>query len=201
MRTRWIGLLGLVSLGLVLSGDSCVVEERTVDIVVTANIPAEWSTAGYLTGGSGTATLPVNAAEDVEDALDKLDEDSTIDSVLVAGACYEVISSSGHNARRTGDVYIDGAWLLHFDVPNNLAGTTGDTDGATLTLKKPGVDLLNSRLDQYLESRNPSLLSFTFSASWTSDPAPTQQDPDSFIWKTCVILQVRGSVTLDVPNP
>ena len=197
MRHKWTCLFGLASLVLVFNGDSCIMEKRTIDIVVTANIPEEWTTSG--SSGSGSTTVTVNAASQVNDALDKLSDSSTIDSVLVAGACYEVVSNSGRSARRTGDVTINGHPLLHFDVPNNDAGTTGDTEGATLTLKAEGVNFLNGKLNEYLQTRNESLLDFSFSATWSSPGAPA--GVDSFVWKTCVILQVRGKVSIDIPNP
>jgi hypothetical protein len=196
MRTRWICLLGLAALLLALSGDSCVTEKRTVDIVVTANIPAEWTTSG--TSGAGFSQATVNAAPEINDALDKLDEELGIDSVLVAGACYEVISSSGRSTRRTGDITINTHPLLHFDVPNNDAGTTGDTNGATLTLQAEGVSFLNDRLNQYLLTRNESLLEFTFAATWSSPGAAA--GTDSFAWKTCVVLQLKGKAELDIPD-
>ena len=62
-----------------------------------------------------------------------------------------------------------------------------------------GINFLNSRLDQYLISRNPTLLDFTFRTNWTStSPGTAEYD---FDWETALILQVVGLVEVQVPNP
>jgi hypothetical protein len=74
-----------------------------------------------------------------------------------------------------------------------------------VTLVADGVGYVNGLMATYLAGYNAGnpdedlLDDLMFSASWESaDPGASSYD---FDWKTCLILQVVGNVTLDVPNP
>jgi hypothetical protein len=203
MRNKSVYLLGLVSLILVLKGDSCLIEERTVDVVVTGDIPATWHTEG--SNSSGSAAITIDANDEVQEALDDISDDADIESINVAGVCYEVLANSGFVGAHDGMVSVDGHQLLTFDVPTNAVGTTGGTTGAEVSLVADGVAYVNGLMASYLAGYNAGnvnedlLDNLMFSASWTStDPGGSSYD---FDWKTCLILQVVGNVTLDVPNP
>jgi hypothetical protein len=202
MRHRTAVLFGLACLALTLKGDSCLLEERTTDIVVTADVPAIWQTEG--TNSSGT-TYTADAGDEILEALDDLGDDADLTDINIAGVCYEVLDNNGFDGAHQGSVTVDGHELLTFDVETNATGTKGGTEQATVRLSAAGVTYLNSLLDQFLVSYNlgnpdPSLLNdLDFAASWTSTP-PGSTGYD-FDWKTCLILQVIGEVTVDVPNP
>jgi hypothetical protein len=203
MRSKSFCLLGLLAMVLVLKGDSCLVDERTVDVVVTGDIPATWHTGG--SNSAGSAAIVVNANDEVQEALDDLSDDADLESIKVAGVCYEVLENGGFVGAHEGTVTVDGHTLLSFDVPTNTVGTTGGTEGAEVMLAPDGVNYVNDLMADYLAGYNngnvdESILdNLMFSASWTStDPGTESYD---FDWKTCLILQIVGTVTLDVPNP
>lgn len=203
MRHRTAGLLGLGCLLLVFKGDSCFVDERTVDVVVTADVPATWHTGGSASQGSDTRV--VNANFQVQDALDNLDGDTQVTRIRISGVCYEVLENQGFVGAHSGTISVDGRPLLAFDAPSNAAGVTGGGGGAEVHLVAEGVTYVNDLLAQYLAGYNagspdPALLDdLTFAAAWTS--TPPGEASYNFDWKTCLILQIVGNVTLDVPNP
>jgi hypothetical protein len=207
MRSKAIPILALLLAALVLQGESCLVEQRTVSAVLGTSIPAEFTSMGF-TEGSGedsTEVLTIDAGAEIIAALDDADIDvEDIKSIAITGGCYEVTASSGHDARRAGAVYIDGNRFLTFDVPTNAAGTTGSTLDGTLALDAAGVMPLNDRLNTYLtdlKNGNPAPFMIAYQAEWTSTPPPTEADPDNFMWTTCVTLQVEYEWTVDVPDP
>jgi hypothetical protein len=203
MRHRTAVLFGLACLALVLKGDSCLVEERTTDVVITADVPAIWQTEG--TNNTGTDTYVVDAGDEILEALDDLGDDADLTEINIAGVCYEVLQNNGFDGAHEGSVSVDGNELLTFEVQTNATGTKGGTEEATVRLSADGVNYVNSLLDQFLASYNagnpdPSLLNdLEFVANWSSTP-PGATGYD-FDWKTCLILQVIGEVTVDVPNP
>jgi hypothetical protein len=203
MRNKTVCWLGLACLVLVLKGDSCLVEERTVDVVVTGDIPATWHTEG--SNSEGSASIMIDANDEVLEALDDLSDEAELESIKVSGVCYEVLENDGFIGSHSGVVSVDGHALLEFDVPTNAVGTTGGTEGAEVTLVADGVGYVNGLMATYLAGYNAGnpdedlLDDLMFSASWESaDPGASSYD---FDWKTCLILQVVGNVTLDVPNP
>jgi hypothetical protein len=202
MRTKAARLLGLACLILALKGDSCILEERDHEYVVRADVPATWLTQGSNSAGSDTEV--VAAAEEVENALSDLSEDAVVESIHISGVCYEVLENRGFVGMHSGTVTVDGPGgtplaLLSFSAPSNATGVTGGTEGAEVSLMAPGVNFINGRLASYLASSDPLLLNFTFRASWTStDPGSAEYD---FDWKTCLILQVTGTLNLEVFNP
>jgi hypothetical protein len=195
--------LGLGAIFLTLKADSCIIEDRMVEAVVTRTLPAVWNTQGD--NASGSDSEDVMLADDVEDALEEFEGDVDVTSIHIAGGTYRVIENRGFVGAHQGTVTIEAPGqspltILEYDVPNppgNSTGATGGT-GVDASLVAAGINFLNDRLDSYLDTRNPALLNFTFRTSWTST-APTS-DYD-FDWETALILQIVGTIEVEVPNP
>ena len=199
-----LGALVLLCATLALRADSCLVKQKDIAMVLAGAIPAQWESRGY-TQANFNDTATVHAGQDVQDALDADTIEGEVTSIKVVGAVYEVLDSSGHDARRAGTVTLNGNQLLSFDVPTNVRGTRGNAGDGTLTLAPAGLAFVNDRLQQFLDSYNagapnPALLDFTYAASWTSTPAPTAGDPDDFSWTTDLVIQIEKTATLDVPD-
>jgi hypothetical protein len=204
-RTAWI--LGVILLSLVFHGESCVTEQRDVSAIFGIGIPAEWSTEGYTdTSDRDTVDVAAKVKAAIDDGAIDIDK---ISKIYVAGGCYEVDLSKGHDARRYGSVHFNVAGdpqhhFLDFDVPTNVTGTKGNSGDGTLTLQSDGVTYLDGVLNNYLAQLqggfDPPLLVY-YDAQWTSDPAPTQADPDSFYWHVCVNLQIDYKVETEIPAP
>lgn len=206
MRSKAIPILVLLLASLVFQGESCLVEERTVSAVLGSSIPAEFVSEGFTeASGEDSAAIIVDAGAEIMLALDDAGIDvEDIKSIAITGGCYEVTASSGHDARRMGEVFVDGNRFLTFDVPTNVAGTAGSTTDGTLTLDSAGLMPLNTKLNDYLDGLkggNPPPFLIAYRAEWTSTPPPTAGDPDNFTWTTCVTLQVEYELTVDVPDP
>jgi hypothetical protein len=207
MRSRAILILGLLLLSLTVQGESCLLDQRKVSAVLGTSVPAEFATTGFTeSSGQDSATVIADADSAIRAAIEDADIDvDNIKSIAIAGGCYEVLESTGHDARRQGSIFVDGRKLLDFDVPTNATGTQGSSGDGTLTLDEDGVTYLNGRLNEYLDdlqsggSATPFVIQYD--ANWTSTPAPTQGDPDNFRWFTCINLQVEYQVEVDVPNP
>ncbi len=197
-RTAWI--LGVILLSLVFQGDSCVLEQRRISAILGESVPAEFHTRGF------TDTVDdsiIDVGKEIKEAIEDIDVED-IANIYISGGCYEVLRSEGHNARRTGQVEIDGNLVLTFDVPDNLKGRTGNSGDGTLALQAPGVTYLNNRLNTFLADLKAGLdpnLTVFYEASWVSDPSPSSGDPDDFDWIVCLNLQVDYKIEIDVPNP
>jgi hypothetical protein len=206
MRSKAIPILALLLASFVFQGESCLVEQRTVSAVLGTSIPAEFVSEGFTeSSGEDSAAITIDAGAEILAALDDADIDvEDIESIAITGGCYEVTASTGHDARRAGEVYIDGNRFLTFDVPTNAAGTSGSTGDGTLALDAAGVEPLNTRLNDYLtalKGGSEPPFPIEYRALWTSTPPPTEGDPDNFTWTTCVNLQVIYEWTVDVPDP
>lgn len=206
MRSKTIPILGLLLASLVFQGENCLLEQRTVSAVLGTSIPAEFVSQGFTeSSGEDSSAITIDAGTEIEAALEDAGIDAEdIKSIAITGGCYEVTSSTGHDARRAGEVYVDGNRFLTFDVPTNVTGTTGSTMDGTLTLDNAGLGPLNVRLNDYLtglKADNAPPFIIEYRALWTSTPAPTEGDPDNFTWVTCVNLQVEYELEVDVPDP
>lgn len=206
MRTQVTGIIVVLLASLALQGESCLLEQRTVSAVLGTSIPAEFVTVGYVEGSSERdSSITVDAADDIIEAIEDADIDvDDIKSIALAGGCYEVIESTGHDARRAGTVEVDDQLFLSFDVPTNAAGTAGSSGDGTLTLTPAGVTYVNGKLNTFLQGlKNDTspALNLTFHAAWTSTPPPTSTSRDNFKWRVCVNLQVEYEVSVDVPDP
>ena len=203
-RNRTLIALGLGALFLSLKADSCIIEDRMVDAVVTSTLPYAWHTEGDNAAGSEMAT--VNLAGDVENALDEFNDLVEVTLISISGGTYRVIENRGFVGAHAGSVTIEAEGqsplvVLTYNVPNppgNANGSAGDT-GVDVSLVKAGVDFLNARLNTYLATRDAAMLNFTFRTSWTStDPGSDEYD---FDWETALILQVVGIIEVQVPDP
>ncbi|HEX7880650.1 MAG TPA: hypothetical protein VF720_14640 [Candidatus Eisenbacteria bacterium] len=195
--------LGLGLLFLVLKADSCIIEDRMVDAVVTQTIPYVWHTEGDNAAGSDSAV--VSLAADVEAALDEFEGDVDVTAIHISGGTYRVLENRGFVGAHMGTVTIQAVGdepltILTYDVPNppgNADGASGGT-GVDVSLVAAGINLLNERLAEYLDTRDPSRLQFTFRTEWNSTAPSTDYD---FDWETALILQVVGTIEVQVPNP
>lgn len=211
MRTKTIPILGLILVSLVLQGEDCLLEQKEISAVIGTTVPAEFETRGH-TESTDTETDVVDVGEEILDALDDAGIDiRKIQSIRFVGVCAEVDSSWGHDARRAGSIVVNGVTLLTFDVPTNVAGTRACSGGSSpgITLSKAGVDSLNGWIDDFLQGLKAAAgpgkgmearLVLTYTASWTSTPAPSGADPDNFDWHFETELQTTYTDTLDVPS-
>lgn len=219
---RAICVLGIAFVGLILRGDGCITEDRSVEGVITVGIEVPWHTQGYTeTGDSG------NLGEHADEIIDALGDVSTTEiraaldagaEVTIAGALGRVTANAGHDAARTVHVTVAlptlkiGEPILDMAIPNNQTGTevsaSDDEVDRYLHLQGAGIDLLAGALTEflelYLDGNDPAarsvLESVSWEAEWTSDPDPTAQDPDDFHWEAELIINIPVLFEVTTPN-
>lgn len=215
-RPRRSLLVLLVLTGaLLLRADGCITSERELEGVVAVTLTTEWETRGFT---EPTATEHGNADEFADDFVAAL-ADADLGAirraraegaeVTVAGGRARVTRNGGHDAPRTAEITVDtgsGARVfLSLDVPGNAEGQQAVPGDGTLTLTALGLDALESLardvLDLYLaddvEGARTLLSTVQWSATWTTDPEPTAEDPDDFDWVVEVVLHVPARYAID----
>ncbi|HKK71528.1 MAG TPA: hypothetical protein VKA86_09945 [Candidatus Krumholzibacteria bacterium] len=215
---RSVTLLGVVVAGLLLPG--CLTEETQVNGSVPITLSADWTTQGF-TDSDGTLGGLTNAQIDrIFEDLDDADLQSVRDAleagqeVQVAGLRAFVTRNEGHVAQRQGVLQIDtGSGFedaAEVNVPSNEAGTEATAANGRIVIEESftglgdlrGVmqDFLSAYLGGNRDAARQILLGLGWSATWSSTPPPTPQDPDDFDWTSEIVVMVPSQYTIDVPN-
>lgn len=214
MRRLNSSILFILALSLLLRADACT-EQKDVDLVFGSDFVASLQSSDGFTEANDEDQVSVAADEDLLEAIDELDFDGEITAIQINGARFEIVSNQGHDARRTGEVFvsINGApevKLMDWNTPNNQPGTKGLASADPIDPQKPGIrfnsnglGIVNGALQIFLDGYNvgnPPALTLDLRATWTSAPAPTAEDPDDFQWEAALLFQVEQTAKLDVPS-
>jgi hypothetical protein len=203
MSKRSLGKMALLAvLAVVVRGDSCALEERVIDIVITDRTCVTFS-ENHQSEDFDTEAL-VNYSDEIGAILeDHGVSRSEIESAHVVSASYEVTSfKQDHDWEISGSVTVErvdiadsSATLIDYTSESVQALLHNETS-ADLTPK--GVSLLNDALDDFVAGENPKLL-FTVENAQVVPP-PDAGDPIVFTWRACVTLHVVFVETADVPK-
>jgi hypothetical protein len=215
MRKNHLSILFVLGLSLILRADSCT-ETKNVDLVFGADFVATIQSSEGWTQANDENTVSVAMDQDLLEALNDVDIEGTVTSILVNGASFEMLTNDGHDARRNGSVYIrinngSKTELLQWNSPNNQPGTKGYASSAPIDPATPsirfeavGLKSLNAALYEFLDNYNhgisPNTLTVDVIAEWDSTPPPTEQDPDNFSWQAKLLVQMKQDAVVDVPN-
>ena len=195
-----------IAAGLLVCLSSCIMEDRTVEFVVTHETCATFDVS------SGTASFVVPAsvylADEINPALSDNDvarED--IVTVRVVSASYGVTGftapSPPHDWHITGSVSVE-----RYDVDDGPATLLNYTDESVqdaygkhipASLNTDGVEIVNRALDDFIAGGNPVLV-FKLNNDAVS-PAPSSADQIVFSWKPCVVLHIVTKKDIQVPDP
>lgn len=206
-RKIWFaGLLPLLALPLM--GESCT-KEKVIFVAVGLD-----TTAGFIATGSTNAlvedeTIDVGAAVDLGTALDDSGVDvDEVDDINVSRVYYRItVPEAGRTVTGTTVNVVRGTGPATGGSPVLLSNVTRDANVATdwieitSSLNTPGVDVLNSLLDDLLAAEkngttaaNPQI---AYHITGTSNPGG---DPTNFEWELKVSFNVKATQTLDVPE-
>jgi len=191
---RWIGL-ALLFVG--LSGSTCT-EDREVQVVVSADITAQFAATGQTNTFGGSQTVSVNDEIDIQQILDDNDLES-IESITVQSAFYRVITPDPVSTRT-----ITGAISVHKGVEADqqlvtltsvLVDAPAYTDWTAVPLEAGGVSVVNAALAQVVSGVPASL---TISTAGTSTPIDS---PKSFVWEVMIRVNLVGTAKVTVFEP
>jgi len=204
MKTILIWLaIALVALSL----PACIMQEKTIDIVLTGETSAVFSE-----NEDDATDDPESAVIDVANELRDILEDndvalSEIKDAFVTSINYGVSSfDQAHDWTISGAISVrrndDGLGTETF---NSIANYTKVTvQGAlgqkiAVPLEPGGVAVINQALDDFLAGQNP-VLEFQILNDSVAPP-PSGVDPMVFDWRAWLAIQLITTETVDVPDP
>ncbi len=191
---RWIGLAVLL---VGLSGSTCT-EDRNVQVVVTADLTAQFTATGALNDFTGSNTVNVNGQLDIQQILDDNNLDS-IDELTVQSVFYRVITPDANPTRTiTGTISVQrGAnpdqGLV--SLTSVLISDPAIVNWTAVPLLPGGVTEVNAALAQVVANTPTTLTVIT---SGTSTPTEV---PTSFVWEVKIRVNVVGTAKVTVIEP
>lgn len=192
-------IFGVFVIALLVSGESCLLEEKVIEIVIQEESSAVFAT--YETIDNFTTPATINYGDEIDQILsDNGYTRDDIESAVVQSAAKGVVSVEGSTA-----------WVIDGDVDLTYNGQTAKlityTSADILALvgaKDPqplnvaGVNLLNQALQDFLDGGNPVL---TLNANGNIEPDPTVGNPLDMDWKVWITVSITMTETLEVPEP
>jgi hypothetical protein len=195
-----------IAAGLVAGMSSCIMEDRTVEFVVThetcVTFGVDSPTASFVVPAT------VSLADEINPALSDNDvarED--IVTVRVVSASYGVTAFTAptppHDWHITGSISVERDDIT--DGPATLLDYTSesvqDAYGKHIPahLNTDGVEIVNRALDDYIAGGNP-VLRFKLNND-TVSPVPSSADRIVFEWKPCIVLHIVTKKDINVPDP
>lgn len=192
-------IFGVFVVALMVSGDTCLLDEKVLDIVIKEESCAIFHTLETTDNFSTPAT--VNYGEEIDKIL--MDNGYTRDDILsakVQGGAKSVQEVAGTTAWViSGEVMITykGASARIIDYTSaDILALVGVKDPQPLNAA--GVALLNQALADFLNGENPVL---TFDATGDITPDPSMSNPLDMIWKAWITINIKMQETLEVPEP
>ena len=203
--TKKAALLFLAA-GLVAGMSSCILEDRTVEFVVTHETCATFDVNSE--AASFVVPTSVFLADELNAALS--DNDAAREDVVTArivslsyGVTEFTVPVSLHDWHVTGILTVERNDIA--DGPDTLLNYTDesvmDAYGKRIPahLNRAGVEIVNRALDDFLAGGNPVLV-FKLNND-TVSPVPTALDPILFQWKPCIVMHIVTKKDIQVPDP
>lgn len=198
-------ILIMLAIALVaLSLSSCIMDEKTLEIVFTGETSADFQeNEDDATDDPETAVIDI--ADEIRDILDENDVSlSEIKDAFVSSVSYGVSSfSQSHDWTVSGAVSVRRVDLAGSFTPIanytsvSVQGALGQKTGVPLL--PSGVAIVNQALDDFLAGQNP-VLEFQLENSSIAPP-PSAIDPMVFDWRAWLAIQLITTETVDVPDP
>jgi hypothetical protein len=189
--------LGFLVLCIGLTGESCT-PDRTVEVVIAADLIADFHAQGSDNTYSGETTIDVSDQIDIQEIMDDngLEEitEISVQSVFLKttvkdGAPNRTVSGTV-DVRRGGGA--DAALVAYSSAEVN---SVEYEDWVAIPLETPGVTILN---DAFADIIGGAPVSLTFTASGTSTPIDTATD---FWWQAKLRVNVVGTKKVTVFEP
>ena len=198
---RKIFIAAALMIPLVLALNSCLLEDREVEIVLNDEHCEEF--VEYHTTENYTTPAIIELGENLDSLLvdNDVSRDQLVDAFLVSAA-YEVSEFS-----HTHDWEINGIITVErLDVtgvgPDTLIVypeiSLEDELGikTVVDLHGDGVAIVNQAMDDYIAGGNPTLLLTVVNGE--VKPSPSEGDPLDFIWEACLNIQVIVRIDTEI---
>jgi hypothetical protein len=200
--TKNAALILLTAL-LLAGASSCIMEDRTVEFVVTEETCAPFNVDSPSVTFEETA--PVFLADDLNEVLS--DNDAAREDIVTArivSLSYSVTQfSHTHDWDITGAVTVERQDVT--DGPDTLLNYTDQSVQGALGVKIPadlnadGVDLINRALDDFVAGGNPVLIFKVVNGG--VNPPPNASDHNVFQWEPCLVTHIVVKKDIEVPDP
>ena len=204
MRKTFIIAALMIPVVLALGLNSCLVEDREVEIVLNDEHCEEF--VEYHTTENYTTPAIIELGENLDSLLvdNDVSRDQLVDAFLVSGF-YEVSEFS-----HTHDWEISGIITVE---RTDITGAGPDTlivypeisledklgDKTQVTLHPDGVAIVNQAMDDYIAGGSPTL-QLTVVNGDVGPTSPSGSDPLDFIWEACLNVQVIVTVDVEIFN-
>jgi len=198
---RWNPLLTAVVVSALSGGFSAgCLKDKVLDLVVTGETSADFALNEI--SSSWTKPAVIDVGQEIRNILhDNGYEDSDLKGAHLASVHYGVSSfSQAHDWTITGSIMV----TYKGDTQTIMTYTSQSVQAALgrkipATLRKPGVDLINQALQDFVNGQNP-IMAFTINNASTS-PVPSAIDPMVFDWRAWLAIQVILNQKVTVPDP
>jgi hypothetical protein len=199
-RSMTYAVLSL-SLAVTLGLGGCLVEDRTVEIVLNSehceSFPENHDSESW------TSTDLITLGADIDELIEDNDisRDDIVEIFVMSGS-YDVTSFvMVHDWKISGEIMIERtdisspgpATLITYSDSINAEYISGRK---SIPLEEAGVAVINQALEDYLAGAHPILeLSVVNGAV---DPSPSAADPIIYTWEACLLIQVVGELDVEV---
>ncbi len=191
-------IFGVFVVALLVSGESCLLEEKVIEIVIQQESCAVFDNTE--TDFEYESRVTLDYATEIREILQDNGYDlSDIKSAKVQESAAEVQSVNGSwDITGSVDVIYKSitATVIDERTENTLAFLNNKQ---AVPLNAAGVARLNEALADLVNGDDPVEVEFV--KRGTIDPAPTTNDPLIMIWKAYVTVSVVLEQTLEVPSP
>jgi hypothetical protein len=198
MNTKKMIALLAVCLVSALAG-GCL-DDKVIDLVATGETSVDLPLNE--TSSSWTSAAVLDVSQELRDILNENGyADSDLKSAHVTSVHYGVSSfSQSHDWTISGSItvtYNGNTQTVMTYSAQSVQAALGKKIPATL--QKPGVDLINQALADFVAGQNP-VLTFTINNGSTS-PVPSGGDPMIFDWRAWLAVQVILKQEAKIPDP
>lgn len=196
----------LLLLGLILGLSNCIMEDRTVELVVSGSTCVDFSQFDT------TATFHSDPAiVYYTDELDQILQDNDVSrddivAIKLVSASYGVTNNfDQHDWTISGSITVARIDFGHIQGPVDLVTYTSqsvsDALGKTVParLDSAGVAIMDSAFVDFINGVNPILVFQVVNGSVV--PSPNESDPIQFDWNACIWVDFVTKTDLEVPDP
>ena len=206
MRKRMNVVFSALALCLLFVQTSCIMDEKTVDILVRFETCAEFDQNEQ--GATWDEETTVDVSQDIDDALTRngLSRDD-IKLATLKGAAYMVTgyTDGGQSWTIGGSVNmtrtdVGAGPVLAFAYQSGVVSVAEVDQRHTVALDPAGVAMLQGALDDFIDEGANPVFTFTMNNGSVA-PIPTQQMPLIFQWKAFLTIEVIYEETVEIPDP
>jgi hypothetical protein len=197
--TKKLTLIGLAAAFLTLTGESCFLENKNIEVPFRGHVDLQFVT----TGTSDLDIVLIDVAQEIADLEAEAEGDyEELVSIAVENGFWRLVANRGPAGTTfTGSMTVrrvftnQSASLVD---PTPIAIADLGTEFVVAPLNAAGVNLLVDGMNEYLQARNEglSLPDLVYAFTWTSQSGVLAD----FTWEARLAYSVVGVFSVDVPD-